>query len=115
MVEEATGHRPLPSSLRSMASRGRMPAPVHSGSGVDSQWDADQIASWLRYRDSAQVEQIQARITDAHAKDDADELRRQVRRARKVGLNWEQIAHAIPGPHGGPITKQAAYKRFKDL
>lgn len=122
-LSEVTGRRAVSAStIRAMASRGRMPAPVATRWRRRALWDEQEIGPWLQERARREVprdvaRRIQRRLTavdeSARASGNDARLKQAVRDARRRGLSYQQIADAITTKDGDRHpSREAVRARF---
>lgn len=123
LLARATDKKSVPAStIRSMASRGRMPAAAPVRWGRRILWDEAAITDWISDRESRHVprtvvRQLQRRLThldeQARATGNDARLKQGVRDAYRRGLSFQQIADAIKVKNGDHHpTREAVRSRF---
>lgn len=117
-----TGKKAVPTStIRAMASRQQIPSPIGLRWRRRALWDADEVQTWLRDRESREVprdllRRLQRRLRAldeaAHLSGNDARLKQGIRDARHRGLSYQQIADAITTRDGRHPSREAVRSRF---
>lgn len=111
-----TGRNVNASTIRGYPGRDKMPAQTEPG-----RWDRDEIVAWIKKAIQREEEAPSDELIAEHqqaitaAGRDSERQWATVAAARKDRVPWDRIAEALIGRYDRPVSRQAAWRKFRSV